>query len=224
MEVSEFETKCLFDLSKSLFGAFLGGLRYPWQAICLISKNIEILIKTLPEEFEEVQRGVFVHKSARIATSASLSSPCIIGAGTELRHGAFVRGGVLVGRDCVVGNSVELKNCVLFDGVQIPHLSYVGDSILGAYAHLGAGAIISNLKADGSPVTVKIGEERVETGLRKFGAALGDGVQVGAGAVLNPGTVIGRNTTVYPLTSVRGAYPADVILKGNGAVYQKYAT
>ena len=162
-----------------------------------------------------------MHQSAVIAPSALIEAPCIIGAETEVRHCAFIRGCSLVGAGCVVGNSVELKNAILFDGVQVPHFNYVGDSILGYKSHLGAGAVTSNFKLDGSLVTIREGNERYETGLQKVGALLGDRVEVGCNSVLNPGTMIGRDTVVYPGNSIRGVVPANSIVKGNGRIFGK---
>jgi NDP-sugar pyrophosphorylase family protein len=164
---------------------------------------------------------VWVHKTAVIAPSAWLGAPCIIGAGTEIRHCAFIRGSALVGENCVVGNSVELKNVILFDNVQVPHFNYVGDSILGYKSHMGAGAVTSNVKSDHSLVVVKNADEQIPTGLKKFGAMLGDHVEVGCNAVLNPGTVIGRNSNVYPTTCVRGVIPENSICKNSGDVVEK---
>ncbi|MCI9406735.1 MAG: UDP-N-acetylglucosamine pyrophosphorylase [Clostridia bacterium] len=171
-------------------------------------------------EYTEISDKVWVHKSAKIAPTAYLGSPCIIGAETEVRHCAFIRGSALVGKGCVVGNSTELKNVILFDGVQVPHYNYVGDSILGHKAHMGAGSITSNVKSDKTLVTVK-GEQTIATGLKKFGAMLGDFVEVGCNSVLNPGTVIGKNTNVYPLSCVRGVVPAGSIYKSGGEIVAK---
>ena len=177
---------------------------------------------TLPTEtYEEVSAGVWIAKSAVIATTASISAPAIIGEDTELRQGAFIRGSVLIGQGCVVGNSVELKNCILFDGVQVPHYNYVGDSILGYRSHMGAGAITSNVKSDKSPISVRVGSDALPTGRKKFGALLGDYVEVGCNSVLNPGTVIGSHSNVYPLSSVRGYVPPNSIYKARDAVIEK---
>ena len=173
----------------------------------------------LPEEdYDHPLPGVWVHKSAQVAPTAYLGAPCIIGPETEVRHGAFVRGSALVGASCVVGNSVELKNVILFDGVQTPHYNYVGDSILGYKSHMGAGSITSNVKSDKTLVAVRDGERRIETGRKKFGAVLGDYVEIGCNSVLNPGTVIGRDTHVYPVSSVRGAVPPASIYKKEGVI------
>lgn len=213
MKISDFSIEKLYDCSHSLAGVYLRLFRYPWLAIPHISTFVELLSARLNDDFSEIKRGIFVHKTAQIAPSASIAAPCIIGANAQVRHCAFVRGNAIIGENAVVGNSVELKNCILFDGVQVPHFNYVGDSILGYKAHLGAGAITSNVKGDRSLVTVRMGEKRFETGLYKCGAFLGDGVEVGCNAVLNPGTVVGRNTRIYPLVSARGAYPANTIVK-----------
>ena len=164
---------------------------------------------------------MWVHETATVAPAAHLGAPCIIGPETEVRHCTFVRGNALVGAGCVVGNSVELKNVILFDGVQVPHFNYVGDSILGHLSHMGAGAVTSNVKSDKTPVTVKNGDERIETGLKKFGAMLGDRVEVGCNSVLNPGTVVGRDSNIYPLSSVRGVVPEKSIWKTGGVVVKK---
>ena len=175
----------------------------------------------LGEDYEEVQTNVWVHKTATVFPSAYLGAPCIIGPETEVRHGAFIRGSALVGANCVVGNSVELKNVILFDNVQVPHYNYVGDSILGYKSHMGAGSITSNVKSDKSPVVVKNGEERIETGRKKFGAILGDHAEIGCNSVLNPGTVIGRHSNVYPVSCVRGVVPENSIFKTGGVIVAK---
>ncbi len=209
----------LFDLERSLAGDALEDCGEPWELLPLLPELIGQLQKTLSRsEYDEVSEGVFVHKTAKIAPTAYLGAPCIIGARTEVRHCAFVRGSALVGEDCVVGNSVELKNCVLFDRVQVPHYNYVGDSVLGYRAHMGAGSITSNVKSDRTPVTVKGCGDPIQTGLKKFGALLGDGVEIGCNCVLNPGTVVGARTSVYPLLSLRGVYPADSIVKSAAVV------
>ena len=212
----------LFDLEHSLAGDYLRGFVYPWEALKGIKEEILRLGATLdPDEYDEVAPQVWVHKTATVAPTAYLGAPCIIGAKTEVRHCAFVRGSALVGAGCVVGNSVELKNVILFDSVQTPHYNYVGDSILGYKSHMGAGSITSNVKSDKTLVTVRSREKAIETGLKKMGAMLGDHVEVGCNSVLNPGTVIGRNSNVYPLSSVRGVVPANSIHKNSGAVVTK---
>ena len=216
------KTSQLFDLNHSLAGSYLSGFEYPWQALGGIKNLILTLGVQLGEDYEERAPQVWVHKSAAIAPTAYLGAPCIIGAGTEVRHCAFVRGSALVGENCVVGNSVELKNVILFDNVQAPHYNYVGDSILGYKSHMGAGSLTSNVKSDKTLVVVKNGGEKVETGLKKFGAILGDNVEVGCNSVLNPGTVIGRNTNIYPLSSVRGTVPENSIYKTGGVIVHKF--
>ena len=215
-----YKTKDLFDFSHSLAGEWLSGFEYPWQALAGIK---DFILKTGPnlKGYIETAPQVWVHETAKVAPTACLGAPCIIGPGTEVRHCAFVRGSALVGANCVVGNSVELKNVILFDNVQTPHYNYVGDSILGYKSHMGAGSITSNVKSDKTLVTVRMGEERIETGLKKFGAMLGDFVEVGCNSVLNPGTVIGRNSNVYPLSCVRGTIPALSIHKNNGEIVEK---
>ena len=212
----------LFDLSHTLAADYLRGFTYPWEALKGIKEEIIRLGESLDKaQYTEVSPQVWVHVSATVAPTAYLGAPCIIGAKTEVRHCAFVRGSALVGEGCVVGNSVELKNVILFDGVQVPHYNYVGDSILGYKSHMGAGSITSNVKSDKTLVTVRMGEEAVETGLKKMGAMLGDLVEVGCNSVLNPGTVIGRESNIYPLSSVRGVVPAHSIWKSGGVVVSK---
>lgn len=202
----------LFDLSHTLAALYLRSYQYPWEALGGIGQFLEEYTKMLPCEYVEVCRGAFVHKSAKLAESAKITGTCIIGANAQVRHGAFLRGNVIVGAECVVGNSTELKNCILFDRVQVPHFNYVGDSILGYKAHLGAGAICSNVRADRAEVVVH-GDKDYFTHLKKCGAFVGDGVEVGCNSVLCPGTVLGKNTTVYPLTFCRGVYPPDSRVK-----------
>lgn len=208
----------LYDLSHSLAGPYLSCFTYPWEALSNIRTLIEGLGPALGEEYEEVSPQVWVHRTAKIAPTAFLGAPCIIGPETEVRHCAFIRGSALVGSSCVVGNSVELKNVILFDKVQVPHYNYVGDSILGYCSHLGAGSLTSNVKSDKTLVTVKTPWGRLETGLKKFGAMVGDYVEVGCNSVLNPGTVVGRRSRVYPLSCVRGVVPADSIWKTGGVI------
>ena len=211
----------LYDLSHSAAGEYLSGFEYPWQALSGIKNLILTLGPQLGGDYTEVAPTVWVHKTATVAPTAFLGAPCIIGAGTEVRHCAFIRGSALVGENCVGGNSVELKNVILFDNVQVPHYNYVGDSILGYKSHMGAGSLTSNVKSDKTLVVVKNGEEKIETGLKKFGAMLGDFVEVGCNSVLNPGTVIGRNTNIYPTSCVRGMVPAGSIWKTGGVVVKK---
>lgn len=211
----------LYDLKRTLASEYLSAFTYPWEALAGIKALIGKLGEGLGEEYIELAPNVWVHKTAEIAPSAYLGAPCIIGAGTEVRQGAFVRGSALVGENCVVGNSTELKNVILFDCVQVPHYNYVGDSILGYKAHMGAGSITSNVKSDKTLVVIRDGEERVETGLKKVGAFLGDFVEIGCNSVLNPGTVVGRNSSVYPLSCVRGTVLANSIYKTGGGIVAK---
>ena len=213
----------LYDLSHSMAGEYLTRFTYPWEALKGIKEEIIRLGQLLDKEaYTEVSPQVWVHRTAVVAPTAYLGAPCIIGADTEVRHGAFVRGSALVGEGCVVGNSVELKNVILFDKVQVPHYNYVGDSILGYKSHMGAGSITSNVKSDKTLVTVRSKEEAIETGLKKMGAMLGDLVEVGCNSVLNPGTVIGRESNIYPLSCVRGVVPARSIWKTGGVVVEKH--
>ena len=211
----------LMDLSHTLAKDYFLKFTYPWEALPGIGKMIVELGETLdPKEYDQPQKQVWVHKTARVYPTAWLGAPCIIGPRTEVRHCAFIRGNALVGEDCVVGNSAEVKNSVLFDGVQVPHYNYVGDSILGYKAHMGAGSITSNVKSDKSLVVIH-GEEEIPTGIKKVGALIGDRVEIGCNSVLNPGTVIGRNSSVYPLSCVRGVVPANSICKNNGTIVEK---
>ncbi len=213
----------LYDLDHTLAADYLRRFTYPWEALSGIKEMILSLGPTLGEEYEEREPGVWVHRTAKVFPSAYLGAPCIIGPRTEVRHCAFIRGSALVGADCVVGNSVELKNVILFDHVQTPHYNYVGDSILGYFSHMGAGSITSNVKSDKKPVVVHNGTEQTETGLKKFGAMLGDYVEVGCNSVLNPGTVIGRHSNIYPTSCVRGVVPACSIWKNSGEIVRKNA-
>ena len=215
------KTKNLFDLSRSAAGEYLSAFEYPWQALSGIKNLILDLGSKLGDDYTEREPGVWVHNTAQVAPTAFLGAPCIIGAGTEVRHCAFIRGSALVGENCVVGNSVELKNVILFDDVQVPHFNYVGDSILGYKAHMGAGSVTSNVKSDKTLVVVKNGREKIETGLKKFGAMVGDFVEVGCNSVLNPGTVVGKNSNIYPLSCVRGAVPSNSIWKTGGVIVEK---
>ena len=219
--VAMYTVKELFDLEHTMAGEYLAQFEYPWQALKGIGALISELGSKLDDDYEQVSPKVWVHKTATVAPTAFLGAPCIIGADTEVRHCAFVRGNALVGKGCVVGNSVELKNVILFDGVQVPHFNYVGDSILGYMSHMGAGSVTSNVKSDKSLVTVKDGDQKIETGLKKFGAMVGDFVEVGCNSVLNPGTVAGRNSNVYPTSCVRGVIPADSIWKNDGRIVKK---
>ena len=220
-EMLMINTMELYDLSHTMAGEYLKKFEYPWQALSGIKELILELGAKLDSEFTQVSPDVWVHKTAKVAPTAYLGSPCIIGAGTEVRHCAFIRGSALVGANCVVGNSVELKNCILFDDVQVPHYNYVGDSILGYKSHMGAGSLTSNVKSDKTRVTVKYGDEKIETGLKKFGAMVGDFVEVGCNSVLNPGTVVGRESNIYPLSCVRGVVPPRSIYKTGGQIVKK---
>lgn len=210
----------LLDLSHTLAAPLLEKAEYPWEALSGIEDFILALGPTLPkEEYEEISPQVWVAKDAQIAPTASIGAPCIIGPGTQVRQAAFIRGSALVGAGAVVGNSTEIKNAILFDGVQVPHFNYVGDSILGYKAHMGAGAVTSNVKSDKKPVVIHNGTEAIPTGRKKVGAILGDFADVGCNSVLNPGTVLCRRVSVYPLSCVRGVVPADHIYKGNRGAF-----
>ena len=211
----------LFDLDHTLAKDYLSRFTYPWEALAGIKDFILALGPTL-EDYDEVSPQVWVHKTATVAPTAYLGSPCIIGPETEVRHCAFIRGSALVGENCVVGNSVELKNVILFDNVQVPHYNYVGDSILGYKSHMGAGSLTSNVKSDKTLVVVKSKDQQIPTGLKKFGAMLGDFVEVGCNSVLNPGTVIGPHSNIYPTSCVRGVVPANSIWKTGGVVVAKH--
>ena len=217
-----YSIKDLYDLDHTIAKDYLEGFTYPWEALAGIKNLIIELGKQLPkDEYDEVSENVWVHKSATVFPSAYLGAPCIIGKDTEVRHCAFIRGSALVGDNCLVGNSCELKNVILFDHVQTPHYNYVGDSILGYYSHMGAGSITSNVKSDKELVTVKSAEEKIETGLKKFGAMIGDYVEVGCNSVLNPGTVIGKNTRIYPTSCVRGLVKENSIYKNTGDIVEQ---
>lgn len=218
----QLETKQLLDLSHTLAADYLAQFQYPWQALKGIKEFILALGPTLSEEeYTQVRPTVWVHKTAEIFPSAHLGNACIIGPNTQVRHCAFIRESALVGADCVVGNSVELKNVILFDHVETPHFNYVGDSILGYRSHTGAGAITSNVKADRGLVEVKGAGAPISTGLKKFGAILGDYAEIGCNTVLNPGSVVGRHSNVYPLSNVRGFIPANSIYKTGGVIVPK---
>ena len=215
-------SKELFDLSHTLAAPLLEKKEYPWEVLHDIPDFILALGATLsPEEYDQVGENVWIAKDAEIYPNNYIKGPCIIGHRTQVRPGAFIRGSALVGDDCVVGNSTELKNVILFDHVQVPHYNYVGDSVLGYHAHMGAGAVTSNVKADNKNVVIKNGEEQMETGRRKVGAMLGDYADVGCNSVLNPGAVIGRRTTVYPTSCVRGVIPGDHIYKDKDHIVKR---
>ena len=210
----------LFDLTHTRSASYLQQFTYPWEALSGIKEYIIQLGNTLNEDFQQIAPQVWVHKTAKIAPTAYLGAPCIIGAETEVRHCAFIRGAALVGDGCVLGNSVELKNVILFDKAQVPHFNYVGDSILGYKAHMGAGSVTSNVKSDSSLVVIH-GSEEIPTGRKKVGAMLGDHAEIGCNSVLNPGTIIGKHSNVYPLSSVRGVVPENSIYKSGGVIVKK---
>ena len=217
-----YKTENLFDLNNSIAGKYLKNYEYPWEALPEIKNFIKELIEDLDKkEYIEVAENVWAHRSAKIAATAELNGPAIIGEGSEIRHCAFLRGNAIIGKGVVIGNSCEVKNAIIFDKSQVPHFNYVGDSILGYHAHMGAGSIVSNLKSDGKDVTIKDGEIKVETHLRKFGAIVGDNAEIGCNSVLNPGTVIGKNSNVYPLARVRGLVPANSIYKDEDIIVEK---
>ncbi len=212
----------LYDLKHTIADEYLQKFTYPWEALKGISDMIIDLGNKLdPNEYDNPSENVWIHKTAKIYPSAYLGAPCIIGANTEVRHCAFIRGSALVGENCVVGNSVELKNVIIFDNVQTPHYNYVGDSILGYKSHMGAGSITSNVKSDKTNVVIKSCGESLETGIKKIGAMLGDNVEVGCNSVLNPGTIIGRNSNIYPTSCVRGVVPEGSVWKTGGVVVKK---
>jgi len=212
----------LFSLDKTIAKDIFEDCIYPWQALPKIGNFIKELGKTLSEtDYIKASKDVYIHKSAIVAPSASITGPCIIDENAEIRHCAFIRGNAIVGKGAVVGNSTELKNVILFDKVQVPHYNYVGDSILGYKAHMGAGSITSNVKSDKSLVIVTAEGLRIETGLKKFGAMLGDNVEIGCNSVLNPGTVIGKNSNIYPLSAVRGYVKKSSIYKNQNEIVEK---
>lgn len=214
--------KNLYDLNETIAGELFEGLSYPWEALPKIGEFIVKLGNTLPEaEYDKVGDNIWIAKDAKVFPSAYINGPAIIGKGAEVRHCAFIRGNAIVGEGAVVGNSTELKNVVLFNKVQVPHYNYVGDSILGYKAHMGAGSITSNVKSDKTLVDVVDGTNRIKTGLKKFGAMLGDNVEIGCNTVMNPGTVIGRESNVYPTSMVRGFIPEKSIFKKQGEVVSK---
>lgn len=217
-----YKIKDLYDLNETIAAELFEGKEYPWEVLADIGDFILELGNKLPKDvFNKKGDNIWIHKSVTIAPTATLNGPLIIDEGTEVRPGAFIRGKAIVGKNCVVGNSTELKNVVLFNTVQVPHYNYVGDSILGTHSHMGAGSITSNVKSDKTLVVVKDGDERIETGLKKFGAMLGDYVEVGCNSVLNPGTMIGRHTNVYPLSCVRGVIPENSIFKNKDEIVSK---
>lgn len=214
--------KNLYNLEETIAKQLLEKLEYPWEALPKISDFIIELGNTLDlNKYEKIDGGIWIAKNANIAQTACINGPVIIDENAEIRHCAFIRGNAIVGKGAVVGNSTELKNVILFNKVQVPHYNYVGDSILGYKSHMGAGSITSNVKSDKKLVIVKDTEEKIETGLKKFGAMIGDEVEVGCGSILNPGTVVGKNTNIYPLSSVRGVVPEKSIYKRQGEIVEK---
>lgn len=210
------------DLNQTMAREIFENIYYPWEALPKIKSFIlEFGLMLSKDEYERINESVWVSKEAKIASSAHIDGPTVIGKSTEVRHCAFIRGGVIVGENCVVGNSTEIKNSILFNNVQVPHFNYVGDSILGYKSHMGAGSITSNVKSDRSLVSVKMGKEKIDTGLKKFGAILGDYVEIGCNAVLNPGSVLGRNVSVYPTSMVRGFTEESTIIKNTGEKVKK---
>jgi NDP-sugar pyrophosphorylase family protein len=212
----------LYDLDHTAAKDYLSQFTYPWEALAGIKEFIIKLGSTLdPKEYTEVSPQVWVSKTAKVFPSAYLGAPCIIGPETEVRHCAFIRGSALVGTHCVIGNSCELKNVIIFDNAEVPHYNYVGDSILGYHAHMGAGSITSNIKSDRKNIIVRHDDEKIETGLRKIGAMLGDYAEVGCNTVLNPGTIVGRRTSIYPTSCVRGEIEQDSIYKDDGTIIKR---
>ncbi len=220
--MNELKIVNLFSLEHTLASPLFKTKTYPWEVLKEIGDFILTLGATLSsDEYEKKGENIWISKKAVVAPSASITGPCIIDEGTEVRHCAFIRGNALIGKNCVVGNSTEIKNSILFDNVQVPHYNYIGDSVLGYKAHTGAGAITSNVKSDKTLVTVKYGDKKIETNIKKFGAMLGDNVEIGCGSVLNPGTVIGKGSSVYPLSSVRGFVKANSIYKKAGEIAER---
>lgn len=216
------EIKNLYSLSQTIASSIFEGATYPWEVLPKIKEFIVTLGNSLDSDIYEYKgENIWIAKSAKVASTAYIAGPTIIGEDTEIRHCAFIRGNAIVGNHCVVGNSTELKNVILFNNVQVPHYNYVGDSILGYKSHMGAGSITSNVKSDKKLVLVKNGTECFETGLKKFGAMIGDGVEVGCNSVLNPGTVIGKNSNIYPLSCVRGVIPENSIYKNKNEIVEK---
>ncbi len=218
--IKKVKTNELFDCNTPYLKKLFTECEYPWEMLPKIKTLIAELISSGLDDFTQISEGVFVGKNVKIYDNVTIEAPAIIGEGCEIRPGAFLRGNVITGANCVIGNSSELKNCILLDKVQVPHYNYVGDSILGNHAHMGAGSICSNLKADGRAVVIHADRD-YETGLRKIGGILADNADVGCGCVLNPGTVIGKNTSVYPLTALRGVFPADCIVKSTDNIVKR---
>lgn len=220
--MEECKVENLYNLDETIAKDIFEGVTYPWEVLPKLEEFIINLGKTLPkDEYEQKGENIWIAKSAKVAPTAYIAGPTIIGNNAEVRHCAFIRGKVIVGEGAVVGNSTELKGVILFNKVQVPHYNYVGDSILGYKAHMGAGSITSNVKSDKKLVIVKNGKEQIKTGLKKFGAMVGDEVEVGCGSILNPGTVIGKHTNIYPLSSVRGVVPEHSIYKNKNEIVEK---
>ena len=220
--MEELKIKNLYNLDETIAKDIFAGKEYPWEVLPYIGEYIKELGSTLStDEYDKVGEDIWIAKSAKVAKTAYINGPCIIGKNTEVRHCAFIRGNALVGEGCVVGNSTEFKNVIIFNCVQVPHYNYVGDSVLGYKSHMGAGSITSNVKQDKTLVTVNVNGTKVDTGLKKFGAMLGDNVEVGCNSVLNPGTVVGRHSNIYPLSMVRGYIAADSIYKKSGEIVAK---
>ncbi len=219
--MNEIKTSELFDVKTDFLKELFTNSLFPWDILPKIKGFILEKLSAGIDGYTLLKDGVIIGENVKIHPSAVIDAPCIIGKDTEIRPGAYIRGSVIIGEGCVIGNSTELKNSVLLDGVQVPHYNYVGDSVLGNKAHMGAGSICSNLKSDKSNVTIKINGEKINTGMRKIGAILADGADIGCGCVLNPGTVIGKSTSVYPLTSLRGVYPANSIVKAANKVIKR---
>lgn len=220
--MKDYEITNLFNLDETFAKDIFTNCTYPWEVLPKIKDFIIELGNSLnSEDYDKIGDNVWISKTAKVAPTAFIAGPTIIGANTEIRHCAFIRGNAIVGDNCVVGNSTELKNVILFNNVQVPHYNYVGDSILGFHSHMGAGAITSNVKSDKQLVVVKTSDSKIETGLKKFGAIIGDNVEIGCGSVLNPGSIIGKNSNIYPLSSIRGIVPANSIYKKQGEVVNK---
>ena len=222
--MNEIKTVSLFDLSKSIAGEFLSKYEYPWEALKEIESIILSIGANLPsDKYFSPSENVWIANDVSIPHTAVIQAPAIIESGTEIRNGAFIRGRVIVGEGCVIGNSCEIKNSIIFNNAQVPHFNYIGDSILGYKAHTGAGAITSNVKSDKTKVCIKLGEHIINTGLKKFGAMIGDYAEIGCNTVLNPGTIIGRNSNIYPLSSVRGYVPENSIYKSQNNIVKKFS-
>lgn len=222
MKENTLNYKNFLDMSQTIANKIFENIFYTWEILPILKEFIPELGKSLPtEKFEQIGENIWVAKNTKISKTAHIDGPTIIDENTEIRHCAFIRGSVIIGKNSVIGNSTELKNCLLFNNVQVPHFNYVGDSVLGYKSHLGAGAIISNVKSDRSNVTVKYKDKKIETGLRKFGAILGNHVEIGCNSVLNPGTIIGQNSSVYPTSMVRGVLEESVIFKNSGEIVKK---